>query len=386
VKALGIALTELRRLFRWRANIFFLIVLPMLIILLLGAAFGAEDARIGVLGGEDGPLARAFVAELDEQPSTEVRRYSSAADLERAVARGDVAAGLEVPDGYDAGLQRGENVELGYFGRPDSAAQQLRATVQSVVAGQTKLLAPARLLAQQEETSLAEALERARAVAASTPSLRVSVEKPEGGVYDATTLGTFESSASTQLLLFIFLNSLNGAIWLIETRRLGIARRMLSTPTALRTIVSGQLLGRLSIALLQALIIIVGTLLFFGVDWGNPLGTAAVVVSFSLVGTGAAVLLASLFSSEQQAGPVALLLGLGLAALGGSMVPLEVFPETARTIAHVTPHAWGNDALTELLEDGAGLVAVLPQVGILLAFAAALLTLATWRLRHALTS
>ena len=48
--------------------------------------------------------------------------------------------------------------------------------------------------------------------------------------------GTFDRGASTQLLLFVFLNSLTGAIGLIETRRLGVSRRMLSTPTPTRTI------------------------------------------------------------------------------------------------------------------------------------------------------
>jgi len=81
-----------------------------------------------------------------------------------------------------------------------------------------------------------------------------------------------------------------------------------------------------------------------------------------------------------------MLLGLGLAALGGSMAPLEVFPSTARKIAHVTPHAWANDAFSKLLKHGAGLAAVLPQVGVLLAFATVALTVATWRLRRTLTA
>ena len=387
MKVLTIAATELRRLVRWRANLFFLFVLPMMIILLLGAAFGGSDkARIGVLGGEDGPLARAFVADLRAQPSTDLRRYSSPRSLQRAVARGEVDAGLELPAGYDGQLRQGKNVALGYFGRPDSVAQQLRATVQGVAADQARLLTPARLLERERHTTLAVALAQTRAAAAATPRLQVRIAKPDGSAYAAGTTGRFESGASTQLLLFIFLNSLYGAAALIETRRLGIARRMFSTPTSMRTIVAGQLLGRLAVALVQALIIIVGTLVFFGVDWGNPLGTAAVVVAFSLVGTGAAVLLASLFSTEQQAGPVALLLGLGLAALGGSMAPLEVFPRTARTIAHFTPHAWANDAFSKLLEHGGDLGTVLPQVGILFGYAAAILLLATWRLRRRLTA
>jgi linearmycin/streptolysin S transport system permease protein len=150
--------------------------------------------------------------------------------------------------------------------------------------------------------------------------------------------------------------------------------------------VSGELLGRLVIALIQAAIIVFGSLIFFGVNWGDPLGTAAVILTFSLVSTGAAVLLGSLFSSEQQAAPVALLLGLGLAALGGSMVPLEIFPNSARNIAHITPHAWANDAFSKLLSHNGDLVSVLPQIATLLGFAALTIAVAVWQLRRAVTA
>jgi ABC-2 type transport system permease protein len=386
VKALRIAGNDVRRLLRWRANVFFLFVLPMLIILLLGAAFGGSDkARIGILGGQGGPLARQLLVELGSRPSTDVQRYTSAGSLRRDVARGNLDAGLLVPADYDNLLRRGSHVTLDYVGRPDSLAQQLRATIQSVIADQSRVLAVAQLLERRQGIPFDRALARARAAASATSRLDVRVTSPDGSSYTATS-SRFSAGASTQLLLFIFLNSLNGAAWMIETRRLGIARRILSTPTSSRTLVLGQLLGRLAIALIQALIIILGSLLFFGVDWGDPLGTAAVVIAFALVGTGAAVLLGSLFASEQQAGPVALLLGLGLAALGGSMAPLEVFPSTARKIAHLTPHAWANDAFTKLLKHGGDLTNVLPQVGVLLAIAAVLLTLATWRLRRTLTA
>ena len=386
MKVVTIAATDLRRLLRWRADIFFLFVLPMLLILLLGAAFGAsEKARIGILGGNEGRLARQFVAALGARPSTELHRYTSADALQQAVARGRVDAGLELPAGYDARLQQGRGVTIGYFARPNSVAQQLRATVQSVAAEQSRTLAAAQIIQRDLKASFASALARAQATAATTPRVLVQLSAPDGSAY-ATTAGRFDNGASTQVLLFIFLNSLSGAAFLIETRRLGIARRILSTPTSTGILVAGQLLGRLAVALLQALIIVLGSLLFFGVDWGEPLGTAAVLVSFCLVGTGAAALLGSLFASEQQAGPVALLLGLGLAALGGSMAPLEVFPNTARTIAHITPHAWANEAFSKLLKHGGDLVTVLPQVGVLLAFAAVAITAAVWRLRHSLTA
>jgi len=197
----------------------------------------------------------------------------------------------------------------------------------------------------------------------------------------ATVAGLFRYPCDG-LFVVIFLTSLNATISMIETRRLGITRRILSTPTSMRVLVGGQVLGRFTISLVQALIIVLGSFVFFGVHWGNPYGTAAVVISFCLVSTGVAVLLGSLLSNAQQAIPVAMLLG--LAALGGSMAPLEVFPKTARTIAHITPHAWANDAFSKLIKHGGHLDTILPQVGVLFTFAAVVLTVATWQLRRSL--
>lgn len=66
------------------------------------------------------------------------------------------------------------------------------------------------------------------------------------------------------------------------------------------------------------------------------------------------------------------------------MVPLEVFPDTMRAIAHVTPHAWANEAFEELIGARAGVVDVLQQVAALTGFAVVLLSIASWRLRLAL--
>jgi ABC-2 type transport system permease protein len=100
------------------------------------------------------------------------------------------------------------------------------------------------------------------------------------------------------------------------------------------------------------------------------------------------MLLGTVLSNEQQASALSLLLGLGLglAAFGGSMVPLEVFSSTIRTAAHVTPHAWANDAFNTLVKDGGGVRDILGDLTVLVGYATVLLGLATWRLRRALTA
>ena len=68
------------------------------------------------------------------------------------------------------------------------------------------------------------------------------------------------------------------------------------------------------------------------------------------------------------------------------MVPVEVFPDTTRTIAHVTPHAWGNDAFAALVRRDGNVADIFPELAALAGFAIVLLTLATWRLRKAITA
>jgi len=140
------------------------------------------------------------------------------------------------------------------------------------------------------------------------------------------------------------------------------------------------------ISCVQALVIILGSALLFGVNWGQPAAVAAVVIVFALVAAGAGVFVGTLFRNEQQAIGISLLLGLGLGALGGCMVPLEVFTPTMRQVAHITPQAWGNDAFAKLVGHGASIAGILPQLGVLAAYAVVLLALAAWRLRRVLSA
>lgn len=68
------------------------------------------------------------------------------------------------------------------------------------------------------------------------------------------------------------------------------------------------------------------------------------------------------------------------------MLPLELFSPTLKRVAHVTPHAWALDGFADLIYRGGSAVNVLPEAGVLSLYAAALILLASWRLRAVITS
>ena len=90
--------------------------------------------------------------------------------------------------------------------------------------------------------------------------------------------------------------------------------------------------------------------------------------------------------TEQQAGGIGNLVGLGLAALGGCMVPIEFFSGPMRTVSWITPHAWANEGFAKLVRHNGVVTDVLPQLGMLAVYAAVLFVFGSWLLRRRLTS
>jgi len=387
-KVFAIARVNTMRFLREKANLFFVFLLPILIILMLGVAFGGGfDSKLAVFSQDDGDLAGTLVDALDSVDDLTVEQYDSEDALLEAVQRGTAQGGLVIPAGYGASLTSGGAVELGFVARPDQQGQLLVTTVQAVVQDQGNLIRAAQFAVSEGAGEFDAALGTAAGVAPVAASVTVTYREAGGTSLTEEFEGIrfLDLGAHQELVLFMFLTSLSGSAALIQTRKLGVARRMLATPTSTGIILSGETLGRFNVAFVQGIYIVLGTVLLFRVDWGDPLGTLALVIAFALVGAAAGILMGALFSNDQQAGGLGVLLGLGLAALGGSMVPIEVFPETMQTVAKFTPHAWAIDGFAEMVRRDGSFVDVLPNVAVLLAFAAGLMLLGTWRLRRVLT-
>lgn len=385
MKALAIGMSNIRRMLRERSNIFFVFIFPLALILLIGSQFGGGvKPAIGMYLADAGELATKIADEVESQESIDTRRFNTEAALVTAVERGHVQAGLFLPANIDNTVAASDVVEVGFVARPDGSGQQLQAIVGSAVADVMKPVGAAQFAMAESDSDFETAHGVARSIAGQAGGVEVSVTAVGEAIFPET-LGQFDLGASSQLVLFVFLTALAGSAALILTRQLGISSRMLSTPTSVRSIVVGESMGRFGVALVQGLYIVVLTLIIFSVNWGDPLASLLLLVAFSAVGAGAGVLMGSVFSNDQQAGGVGVVLSLGLAALGGCMVPIELFSPTMQTVAHFTPHAWALDGYAELVRRAGSTGDILLELGVLAGYAAVLFVLAAWRLRIAIT-
>ena len=382
MKTLTIAANSLRRLFRDRSNIFFVFVLPIVLILVLGLVFGSGFvSRVAVVVPVDDDGARDMFDEIASSTAFETVESHDEDDARQRLRRNDVDAVIVIPVGYSDQLDSGEQVEIGYFATASAGGIDVQAVVDAAVVEQGSKIRAARFAADATDTDTATALATAEALQSGMPMVDVVVE---GDTSTDAPTGA-DTNAAQQLLLFMFLTALTSSTALIQSRRLGVSERMFSTPTTAGTIIRGETLGRFLVVMLQGVFIVFAAGVLFDISWGDPLGAMLVVSAFALTGTGAGMLLGSTFSTEQQAGGVAVFGALMLAALGGSMVPLEIFPDTMVGIAHLTPHAWGNDAFSELILHGGGVPDIAVELTVLTLYGLALVLVAAFIFRRRLT-
>lgn len=380
--ALAVAGVELRLFLRDRSNLFFVFVFPLMLVLMIGLQFGegANAGRVAV-SGADSSLQTGLVDQL-ESDDVVVSEPEWEAALE-LLARGrlDVAVRLDPAAGtaYDAGEAVTLEVVRGSSSNAPVVEQQVRVAVDALRSGRARLAA---LEGQGVPTDSAAAALSAAEQDVSPAVLEVTYVDRLSQEFAG--LGQFDFGASGQLLLFVFLSCLAGSATLIQARRLGVVARMLSGPMTAGQLVVGEILGRWAIGLFQGGYIMLASSLLFGVGWGSLPLSLLVLLLFSLVAAGAAILLGTMLENEGAASGAGVGIGLVLAALGGSMLPLELFPDSIRVVANLTPHAWAYDAFAEIQRRGGTLVDVLPQLGVLAAMGLLLASLGAWSLRRSL--
>jgi ABC-2 type transport system permease protein len=189
-------------------------------------------------------------------------------------------------------------------------------------------------------------------------------------VADRSSPTSAEQASAGQVVTWTQITFLAAAEVFVGERENGTLRRLLASRSSRALTLTGKLLSRLLLGLVQMTILFVGGALIFGVQWSrDPLALIAVSLAFALATVGLGMLLATLVKTRGQASSVVVGLAMGLSALGGAWYPMEITPPIYQQLVKVLPSTWAMGAYTDLLVRGASLRDVLPAVGILLGFA-----------------
>jgi linearmycin/streptolysin S transport system permease protein len=400
-KVLAIAWNDIRVEFSERVTWIFFLVLPLVFTLIVGQGLqglnSSPDQGAGnryvllVVDADRSSLSKELVAAIANSPVIQPMD-EPANEAQKLFTEQQAAALLTIPSGFERALLAGQPVDLllkklpndartlaidqgltEVLSQVDDAVQAARTSV-----SQAEQIAPFQDAAQRQSFFNAS-LDKASQLMQEPPARTVLKQSPQATVQIAT---GFEQSSPGQLVTWTLITLLGASEVFVNERLGGTLRRLLATPTRKATILLGKVIARLGMGLFQMTLLIGFGALALGVDWGRSWGALALVATaFALASVALGTLLGALVRSRSQASGLTTMFSMLLAALGGAWWPLEVTPPAYQAVVKALPTTWAMIGFNDVILRGQGIAAILPVVGVLIAFAAVFFALGIWRLR-----
>jgi ABC-2 type transport system permease protein len=367
-----IALNELRRRVRDRSILIGCLAAPLLMAAVLGLSFagnaGAPTVRIGVSGASPRLLATAVHA-AQLPPNVHVVAMSEGGATRAAVSDGKLDGAVAVLPGR---LQlHSLLVPVVDPGATDTPGFDV------VTRGTSQL---GQEYAESMAAALSSALYAGRVPAGGAADVgRVALTTQSVGHGGKVNLNFFAPNIA---VVFLFIGAGLGMRSLLIERSGGTLARVVAAPLRPTQIVLGKL-GAIFVTGLATIFVIWGvTSLLFGADWGDPLGVVLLSVAATVAVCGIAVFLTSLAKTEQQAFGITMLVGLGLALLGGNLLPSGSLPNFFQVLSLGTPNGWALVGFGRLDQLGDPASSVVGPVLVLVVIALVAGSLALLRVRR----
>jgi len=329
----SLTVANVKSLMRDRAALFWTIFFPIMFVFLFGSIFGGtSDARISVgYVDQDGTAASAGFRQAFAGISLLNLHDGSLDDEKAAMQRGEVSAVIVIPKGLQDAVVQAKT------GAKASAAIQLygdpsQSQTSQVISGVVAQVANGFNLAAQGGTAI---------VTVNPVSLQ------------STSISAVTYLVPSILAMALMQLGIFAAIPLVQQREKGILKRIGATPLARWKLVGSNVLLRLVVAVVDAVLIVgIGFAVFNVQIVGNLLAVAGIVLlgaaSFLAIGFA----LASFLKTEEQAQGVVQVVQLPMMFLSGIFFSFDFLPGVLQTVARFLPLTYLGDALRQVMVNG----------------------------------
>jgi hypothetical protein len=388
-----LAANDLRLTLRDRAALVWMLLLPLALMWMFGAmnvgGGGPRQISLAVDDRDGGWLAKAVIQELrgERIQLTELSSGRAAASARagqgEAPARRPPTRTLVFPAGFTANVLAGRRQTL-RLEKPGGGSEELSLAAEAhIVCALVRVvgrLAEAGPPPPGDRQGLAT--QRFFAASAARPPL-VSVSVATAGGGHPAPAGFAQSVPGILTMTVLMMTLIYGAVFLTLEKQQGVIRRQSTLPLPRAALFAGKLAGRLLLAGVQAVLLLLAGRLLFGLSLGSsPTGLALLLGAYLLAVAAMSTFLGAVLSSPEQASAIGWVSSMVLAALGGCWWPSEVMPRWLWSAAHVLPTAWAMDGFHALISFGHGVDAVVVPAAVLLGFAALFAALGSGFLRH----
>lgn len=391
MRLLDITFKDLTQLLRDRKTFLFSLIMPIVLTLLFGFAFGGFGAGgdprlpVGWLDQDNSSISRQLFHMLAESRVIRLVEdpLQTPAGLEALVLHENLAGAILIPADYGHDLKAGKPVRLRLIAETStptgiSLESEILAAVIHLESAVRTAAVLERLAGAPYEYTYTQSL-----AAWQDPPVRVVEQKSQAIRTQDNSSVSMAHTSPGMMLQFAIASLLVSASMIVVERKSRCLQRLLTTSVRRWQILLGHYLAIFTQIMLQlTLLMLFGQLLLKVGYLNSPGATLLVAASAAACIAALGLLIGVLARSQEQAIVFSLVPMFLLAGLGGAWVPLEVVGPTFEFIGHFSPVAWAMDGFKSVVLRGLGVQAVLLPVAVLWGYALFFFLLAAWRFRN----
>ena len=397
LKSLAIGLKDIRIIFRDKKALALVIAMPLILIGILGASLGPVFSG----NGEIGVINTALVDKDKGSIAGEIRNMLTGDELKdlfkikdlsefKAVAdlkNGDLAAILIIPEGFSEAVRAGSPARLEVIADPGSPLKAgifkdiiesfaITSSGISIGVSTTVTILAESGKGSKEILDLVPGISNDYINRIKEPLMRIDHKAIKGNKQ----VSSFQYYSAGMAVMFVLFSGMLGLKSILEEKNDHTLMRLMSAPVTNLTIIRGKFLGILFSGFLQVAVIVIVTSILYGVYWGRSyVGIALMAGATVIAASGMAIFVAAAAKSARKAEAIAAIGIQLMSLLGGSMVPLNVFPSFMQKLSYFTINKWAIQGFSDLMMDKT-MVAVIQPSMVLVLLGIVFLALGAWRL------
>ncbi len=417
---LNVTYKDLQVFVRDRGSVFMLFLLPFVFILVLSLAMqgiqlgtsstaGPAALPLTVVNNDpQGKAAQEFLAALKDTGKVQII-LEDQAKVEQRMTDAVLRYALFIPADFSTQIAAGQQTTLRLAMHPINEEADMLTVERAVARASREYMLGEYLNAGLEQMAAMQAAnpnanaafskERiqqqvaAQGIAAAEHPLITVVTttpaRPSDDKSETLTIPSYSEFAVVGMtVLFVFLAAGVTARSIFDEKREGTFRRLLASPISKWALLGGKLLPNFILVLIQIAVlfftggVVIGLIGLKPLNLNVELPTLVIIsLAAALCSTSLGIFIAALAKTEAQVGVFASIALFLAGLLGGSFIPLFLFPQGLENLARVVPLYWANQAYFGLFFRGQTLVELVPNVAALLGFSLLFFGIGLWRFK-----
>lgn len=360
-------LTNLKRLFRNKVNILFILILPLVFMLIaFKGSNGTQPLKVTVVDKDNTEFSSKLIDNIKAKGTVILDKEEN---IQKNLVDNKTDYAVVIPKGFTEDIIAGKDVALkSYEVKEGNAAMSIKLSLDGYLNNVKKIASVSKGSKDEFYKGLSYYEEGSYKVQYE------SVDKGEGN-----------KSKTAAALGFIVMNMLflttSTTNMLIKDKEKNLFTRYFTTPLSRRRYIIENLLSFLTVSIVQVILFFGLMKYIFKFNLGDrPFEILLLFVLFAVFTVSLGLIIATHSGDLRQSGALSSLINIPFAMLGGCFWPRDIMPSFLKKISEFIPTTWINVASSEVLY-GESLSYVINQILFLAILSVILLILSVRKLR-----